>query len=250
MQFRLKALGLHLVSSAIALGLILGTLYLCWYRWPGWYLADAVQVIAVMAGVDVVIGPLLTFVIASPGKQRAELARDIGVIVVIQLIALGYGTTSLWNGRPMYYAFSETVLQVVQAYDISPEEAALGREQNPTLAAHWYSLPRWVWAPLPNDPVERQKIVNSAISGSTDVIGMPRYFKSWESGLPELKTKLKKIDDVGYFMPKQKAQLKAEVQAAGFSADQPNAIPFTGRGRPLLAIFDGNSRLAAIFEVK
>jgi hypothetical protein len=249
MQFRLKALGLHLVSSAIALGLILGMLYFCWYRWPGWYLADAVKVIGIMAGVDVVIGPLLTFVIASPSKRRAELARDIGVIVVVQLIALGYGTTSLWNGRPLYYAFSETVLQVVQAYDISPEEATWGREQNPTLAAHWYSLPRWVWAPLPQDPAERQKIINSAVSGNTDIVGMPRYFKSWESGLPELKTKLKKIDDVGYFMPKQKAQLKAEVQAAGFSADQPNAIPFTGRGRPLLAVFDGTS-LAAIFEVK
>jgi hypothetical protein len=249
-QFRLKALGLHLVSSAIALGLILGTLYICWYRWPGWYLADAAKVIGVMAAVDVVVGPLLTFVIAAPSKRRAELARDIGVIVVIQLIALGYGTTSLWNGRPLYYAFSETVLQLVQAYDISPEEATWGRQQNPALAAHWYSLPRWIWAPLPEDSAERQKIVSAAVSGGTDIVGMPRYFKPWEAGLSQLKTRLKKLDEVGYFMPKQKLQLKAEMQAAGFSADRPNAIPFTGRGRPLLAVFDDNTQLARIFEVK
>jgi hypothetical protein len=249
-QFRLKALGLHLISSAIALGLILGTLYFCWYRWPGWYLADAAKVIGVMAGVDVVLGPLLTFVIAAPSKRRAELARDIGVIVVIQLIALGYGTTSLWNGRPLYYAFSETVLQLVQAYDISPEEALWGRQQNPTLAAHWYSLPRWVWAPLPEDSVESQKIVGSAVSGGTDIVGMPRYFKPWEAGLTQLKTKLKKLDEVGYFMPKQKLRLKAEMQAAGFSPDQPNAIPFTGRGMPLLAVFDANAKLVGIFEAR
>lgn len=250
MHFRLKALGAHLLASAVALLLILGTLYFCWYRWPGWYLADAGKVTGILAGVDVVIGPLLTFVIAAPAKQRAELARDIGVIVFVQLLALGYGAASLWNGRPLYYAFSETVLQVVQAYDISPEEAAWGREQNPSLAPRWYSLPRWVWAPLPKDPAERQKIINSAVSGSTDVIGMPRYFKSWETGLAELKAALKKIDDVGYFTPKQKLQLKAQMQAAGLAIDRPNTIPFTGRGLPLLAVFDDNTRLAGIFRVR
>ena len=104
-----------------------------------------------MVGVDVVIGPLLTFVIARSSKPRRELIRDIAMIVVVQLCALVYGTVSLWNGRPMYFAFSESVLQQVQAYDIDAKEAALGLQQNPNLAAHWYSLPRWIWAPLPKD---------------------------------------------------------------------------------------------------
>jgi hypothetical protein len=250
MKFRFQALALHLLASAIALSLILGTLYVCWYRWPGWYLADASTVTLVLAGVDVVIGPLLTFVVAAPNKPRRQLTRDIGVIVALQLTALGYGGVSLWNGRPLYYAFSETVLQLVQAYDISPEEAELGRQQNPELAPHWYSLPRWIWAPLPEDPAEAQKIVSSAVSGGGDVIGMPRYFKRWEAGVPALKAQLKKLDEVGYFTPKQKAALKVQLQAAGFGPDQPLAIPFTGRGRPLLAVFDRDTRLAAIFEVK
>jgi hypothetical protein len=250
MKFRFQALALHLLASAIALSLILGTLYVCWYRWPGWYLADASTVTLVLAGVDVVIGPLLTFVVAAPNKPRRQLTRDIGVIVALQLTALGYGGVSLWNGRPLYYAFSETVLQLVQAYDISPEEAELGRQQNPELAPHWYGLPRWIWAPLPEDPAEAQKIVSSAVSGGGDVIGMPRYFKRWEAGVPALKAQLKKLDEVGYFTPKQKAALKVQLQAAGFGPDQPLAIPFTGRGRPLLAVFDRDTRLAAIFEVK
>ena len=32
--------------------------------------------------------------------------------------------------------------------------------------------------------------------------------------------------------------LKMRLQAAGLPTDQPNAIPFTGRTRPLLAVFD------------
>jgi hypothetical protein len=110
MKFRLAALGLHLLGSCVALTLILGGLYLGWYRWPGWYLADAVQVTTVLAGVDLVAGPLLTFIIASAVKPRRVLIRDIAVIVTVQLIALAYGTVSLWHGRPLYYAFSEDVL--------------------------------------------------------------------------------------------------------------------------------------------
>jgi hypothetical protein len=249
MKFRLKALGLHLLASTLALIFIFGALYLGWYRWPGWYLADVSQVVLVMAGVDLVVGPLLTFIIAGASKPRRVLTRDIAVIVAIQLFALIYGTMSIWNGRPLYYAFSENVLQVVQAYDISPGELALARRQKAALAPHWYGLPRWIWAPLPKDSLERDRIVAAAVAGGDDVISMPRYFKPWEQGLPALRTQLKKVDDVGYFSTADKKVLKERMRAAGLSTDQLNSIPLTGRGHPLLAVFDPTSlKITAIFK--
>ncbi len=238
MKFRFKAFGLHLLASCVALSTILGSLYLGWYRWPAWVLTDVTRVVVVMVGVDVVLGPTLTFIIARSSKSRRELTRDIAVIVVVQLCALVYGTASLWNGRPMYYAYSEGVLQLVQAYDIDDDEAALGRQQNPALAPHWYSLPRWVWAPLPPDLGTRKKIISSALMGGDDVISMPRYFKPWEQGMTDLRAKLKKVDDVAYFAPKQKTTLKQRMRAMGSNSDQPNAMPLIGRGHPMLAVFD------------
>jgi len=249
MGFRLRALGLHLLASATVLALILGTLYFGWYYWPGWYLTDVGPVILVMVGVDVVIGPLLTFIIARATKPRHELVRDISIIVAVQLAALTYGTVSLWSGRPLYYAFSETVLQLVQAYDIGDEAAALGRRQNPELAPHWYSRPRWIWAPLPQDPQERQKMVASAISGGDDVISLPRFFQPWDKGLPELRSRLKKVDDVAYFAGSEKKRLKERMRAAGYATDQANSMPLSGRGPPLLAVFDpAGTKILGIFK--
>lgn len=251
MRFRLKALGLHLLASTCALSLILGTLYFGWYRWPGWYLADVVHVVVVMAGVDVVVGPLLTFVIARSSKPRRELVRDISMIVAVQLFALIYGTTSLWSGRPLYYAYSETVLQMVQAYDIDAQESVVDRRQDPEFAPHWNSLPRWIWAPLPKDTQTREKIVGSAIAGGDDVISMPRYFKRWEQGLPTLRAQLKKVDDVAYFTGTEKKKLKELMHTAGFATDQLNSIPLIGRGPPLLVVFDPTQvTLTAIFKVR
>ena len=180
-----------------------------------------------------------------------ELARDIAVIGVIQLCALLYGSALLWKARPLYYAFSENVLQLVQAYDIGADELARARREHAALIPHWYSLPRWIWAPLPEDAEERGRIVAAAVTGGDDVISMPRYYKPWEAGLPTLRTQLKKVDDVGYFVPKEKTILKEKLRAAGYSPDLRNAIPMTGRGRPLLAVFDpATVTLLAFFTVK
>jgi hypothetical protein len=249
MKFRLKMLGWHLLASIAALSCIFGGLYFGWYRWPGWYLADVSQVVFVMAGVDVVVGPLLTFIVANSSKPRRALSRDIAMIVAVQLFALIYGTMSLWNGRPLYYAFSENVLQVVQAYDIEPHEIVLARQQKAEFVPHWYSLPRWIWAPLPQDSHERDRIVSSAIGGGFDVISMPRYFKRWDQGLPALRGQLKKLNDQQFFSAKEKKVLEQRMRAAGLATDQLNTIPLTGRGRPLLAVFDPASvKVAAILR--
>jgi hypothetical protein len=238
MQFRLKAFSLHLLSSAIVLTLILGSLYFGWYRWPGWHLTDVTRVVFVMVCVDVVLGPTLTLIIANKNKPRRELVRDIGIIVVVQLCALIYGSVSLWSGRPLYYAFSENVLQLVQAYDIDAAEAESGRRLNPGLSPHWYSRPRWIWAPLPQNAEESGKIVASAVTGGDDVVSMPKYFKPWEDGFPALRSQLKKVDDVAYFGKNEKTKLKERMKAAGLADDQSNSMPLTGRGHPLLAVFD------------
>ena len=251
MPFRLRAFGWHLTASLIALTALLGGLYAGWYRWPGWYLADVSQVLLVVAGVDLMIGPLLTLVIADPAKPRRALARDVSVIAILQLVALSYGMASVWNGRPLYYAFSENVLQLVQAYDIGAEERDRARREDVPLRPHWYSLPRWIWAPLPQDPEEHDKIMTSAITGGDDVIAMPRYYKPWEDGLPLLRGQLKKVGDVGYFSVKEKELLAQRMRTAGLSPDQSNAIPLTGRGPPLLAVFDpGTVEMKAILKAR
>jgi hypothetical protein len=251
MRFRLAAMSLHLLVSGVALTLILGGLYLGWYRWPGWYLAGVAQVTAVLAGVDLVAGPVLTFIIASSVKPRRVLMRDIAVIATVQLTALAYGTVSLWNGRPLYYAFSEDVLQLVQAYDIENAELAIARKQHAPLLPHWYNFPRWIWAPLPQDSQEHDKIMASAVTGGSDVISMPRYYKPWDAGLPALRTQLKKIDDLKYFSGSEKKLLEERVRAAAIAADQPNAMALTGRGRPLLAVFDpATLKIVGLFRAK
>ncbi len=238
MRFRLQAFGLHLAGSGTALALVLGAFWLGWYRWPGWYLASVLHIVGILVMVDLVLGPTLTLIVANPAKRRAELARDISIIVAVQLTALVYGGITLWGGRPLYYTFSVDRLELVQASDLKTDDIAAGRRENPALAPHWYSLPRWIWAPLPENPEEAQKIVGGTLFGGADVIQMPRYFRPWEQGLTQLREQLKKIDDMRYFTRTEKSTLKSRLAQLGLPSDQANTMVLWGGTRRVLAVFD------------
>ena len=238
MPFRLKAFSLHFLGSATVLTVVLGGLFLGWYRWPGWYLADALKLSAMAVGIDLVLGPLFTLLIANPRKPRRELARDVGVIVLAQLAALAFGAHTLWIGRPLYYTFSVDRLEMVRAFEIDPAEIALAQAQAPLLAPHWYSRPRYVYAPLPSDPKAADAIMKSAITGGPDIVDMPRLFKPWAEGLPELRRRLKKVADLTNLSDKQKERVAARMRALGFAPDQPITMIMTGRADPLVVVFD------------
>ncbi len=243
MHFRLKLFRLHLAASALVLSVVLGGFYLGWYHWPGWYLAVVTRVVVVMAGVDLALGPLLTFVIANPGKERRVLARDIACIAVIQLLALGYGSVQLWRGRPLFYAFSGGILQVVQAYDLDAQDAQLAHSSGAVFAPHWYSLPRWVYAPDPGTGV------TAAGAKRLDFSTMPINFRPWDEGLVELRTRLEPINASRYFIFNEKAALRARIQKAGLHPEEHNSLPMMGRGRPLLVVFDWSTlKIEAILK--
>jgi hypothetical protein len=249
MRFRLKAFGLHLSASLTLLTLIFGALFVGWYRWPGWYLTGVLHVVAIVAFVDLALGPTLTLIVANPRKPRATLVRDIGVIVTVQLAALVYGAATLWLGRPLYYPFSVDRLQIVQASDLEASEIDLARRQNPALAPHWYSLPRWIWAPLPENPDEAAKIAQSAVLGGQDVIQMPRHFRSWEQGLPKLREQLRPLDEIQTLSRAEKHRLRARMSQLGLAPEQRNALLLWGDVRRVLVVFDPRTlRIRAILK--
>jgi hypothetical protein len=238
MRFRLKAFGLHVLGSACALTLVLGGLYLGWYRWPGWYLTGVISVAAIMGSVDLVLGPLLTLLVASPTKPGRVLARDIAVIVCVQLVALVYGAVTLWYSRPLYYTLYGNRLQVVQASELDRTEITAARNQNPDLAPTWYSLPRWAWAQMPEDPAARNQAI--AVMRATDksLNQMPRYFKPWTTAAAQLRSELRTPDQQYFFSSNERKELRRRMATQGMDPDRPATMPLLGHEKPLLAVFD------------
>ena len=99
-QAKLKATGIHLLISLVIF--ILLVLWIYFDLYPSFYfnMSGGIQGLGLMFGVDVVLGPLLTFLVFNPHKKIREIISDLVIIGLVQLAALGYGLHTVYQEHP------------------------------------------------------------------------------------------------------------------------------------------------------
>lgn len=104
---RRRAFLIHLgISLAIFLA-VSGVMVMSWYRWPLFTLDGGWQGLRIIAGVDLVLGPLLTLIVFNPKKTALKLKIDLTIIAIVQLAALSWGTYITYWQRPVLLVFAE-----------------------------------------------------------------------------------------------------------------------------------------------
>jgi hypothetical protein len=238
MRFRIRAFLWHLAVSSVVLGLLIAGLYLGWYNWPGWYLAGAEFIVGMMVLVDIGLGPLATVVVANPAKPARKLKVDIGLIVLVQLAALIYGTKTLWDGRPLYYVFSASQVDLVQAIAIDPQDTQVALSRGATLVPKWYSRPRWVWARLPDDPDEFKQLLFGRLLLGGDVVTMPQYFHPIAEAVPTMRSAYVQIRSLQGAPEMDDAEYARRLALLGKAEEAVGVLPIVGRAREGAMVFD------------
>lgn len=117
-QFALKAMAIHFGLSLLVAALMAWLVFTIWYPYPFREMSGGRELFLLVIGVDVICGPLLTFVLFSPTKPRKELITDISLIVIIQLLALCYGVWNVWMAKPTYLVNEGSRFHVVSRVSI------------------------------------------------------------------------------------------------------------------------------------
>jgi hypothetical protein len=123
-HFRVNAFLIHLAGSCVIAALFAALLYWKLYPYPFHIISGGLSLFALVCSVDVVLGPLLTFVVANRLKKSSELRRDFAAIICIQLLALVYGFYTAYAARPIYAVLEVDRIKIVPASEISPQELA------------------------------------------------------------------------------------------------------------------------------
>lgn len=173
---RWKASGLHLLISAGVAVVALAGMLLVWYPWPLFEAAGGNELVMILTAVDVVIGPLLTLAVFKSGKWGLKF--DLVVIAVLQVCALAYGGYVVFQARPAYIVFVKDRFEVAAAADIAPE--SLAEVRDPKYRSLPLLGPELVAADFPDDPKERQKLIDLALAG-LDLHNFPKLFHPYES---------------------------------------------------------------------
>lgn len=172
---RFKAASLHLLASAFVVALSAVLVFWVWYPPPFAAMAGGSSLFVLIISVDVILGPSLTAVVASPGKERTTLMRDVIVIVIVQLAAFGYGLYTMALARPVALAFEVDRFRVVTAADI--ETASLAEAPLALQTLPWTG-PRLIAAIKPTDPAEQMKALELGLAGF-DLSMQPKYWREY-----------------------------------------------------------------------
>lgn len=121
-QKRLHAAGLHLAGSLVVVAVVAALVFGLWF--PGSYrtMAGGRDLLLLLMVVDVILGPMLTFIVYNTAKTRKHLGRDIATIATLQLAALGYGIHTVYQARPVALVFEYDRFRVISASEVLIEE--------------------------------------------------------------------------------------------------------------------------------
>lgn len=132
-KFRLKAFTYHFGTSIFIALLSLYIVFMVWHPAPLAKAVGVTHIFIMMLAIDVVLGPLLTLIVAK--KDKRSLKFDLGIIIVLQLAALIYGISNIAISRPVYIAFDTSRFEVVQANNIP--EVSLKEAKSPYNILGW-----------------------------------------------------------------------------------------------------------------
>lgn len=151
---RFRAAMIHAVLSLVLLGIALYLVFLLWYPAPLTEAAGVTSIFYLMLAIDLVLGPVLTFVVFK--YDRVRLVFDLVVILLVQLSFYVYGLMIVAQGRPEWLVFVVDDFEMVRPVDIDR------RQESEFLPAYQETLwdgPRWAAARYSDDTetMQRQK---------------------------------------------------------------------------------------------
>lgn len=214
----LCSVGVAVLASTFVFGL--------WYPSPYQELAGGRELFLLVMTADVVCGPLLTLVLFNPAKPRDELLRDLGLVVLIQLGALGYGLWTVWQARPLFLVQEVDRFKVIAAPDLRGSNLAALSVVSPP---GWLSGPVVVAIREPVDVKERNTVLFESVQGGRDYAERPEFYLSYE-GAAAMKSLLR-AKPLATFLQKYPDQ----AQKAHAIASQAGATPDILRYLPVVA---------------
>ena len=234
---RLKASALHMGLSLCIAALAALLVFAVWYPNPYREISGGRELFLLLVAVDVVLGPLITLAVFNRRKPRSELRRDLAVVGLIQLAALGYGLWSVAVARPVHMVFEYKNFRVVHAVDVPPEllpQTPAGVEALPLTGPTLLGLRPF------KDSKESLDATMAALQGLT-LSSRPDLWQPYEKSVPEVLKVAKPVTELKVRFADQAAAIDRVLTQAGRTPHNTVYVPMAGRKSFWTVFLDASS---------
>lgn len=231
---RLRASGIHLgISLGIAV-LAAVLVFGLWYPYPYREISGGRTLFMLVAGVDVVMGPLITLIIFNRAKPRRELVTDFTVVGLLQLAALGYGLWTVFVARPVHLVFEYSRMSVVHAIDVDARLLA----QAP---AALQKLPLTGPTPIALRPFKdaaEQFDTTMAALGGVALAARSDLWQPYADSTAAILQQARPVTELRARFASQAAQIDRAIEETGKPDVQLRTLPLVGRNSAWTVLLD------------
>ena len=178
---KFKAFAVHFALSFLILSLIISFIYFVWYPGPILQAVQASKILLLVILIDVVLGPLLTFIVYK--KNKKTLKMDLVVIGFIQVIALAFGISSLALAKPVWIAFNGNKFELIQKNEIIYTGENTLKE---FLSSNYWSKPKFVTVKLSSDPKVKEAQIMEEVFSGISLAQKPENYVEIKQVFPEI----------------------------------------------------------------
>lgn len=164
-----KAVILHFLFSLTIVSCVLAVIFLVWYPPPMFRINGAESVLKTLIGVDLVLGPALTAYLYRPGKKGLWI--DMWFIAVVQLSALIYGVSVIYQERPQFMIFSQDRFVILAGKDVRDNDEPRAVCQPVEV------LPCVAVAVVDEAPEARAKLLEQTLEMGVELEQLPQYWQ-------------------------------------------------------------------------
>jgi len=187
---RYKAASIHLLISALLVGNVIGMVFWVWYPYPAFEAVGAFSIIRLLVIVDLVLGPTLTLVVYKHGKPGLKF--DLTVIAIMQIVALVYGSYTLYTEKPHFMVFAVDRIEFVSKKAVDESQIRFDE-----LREKRFAKLIEVFARPPEDQAAYQRYLDSVIfEGKPDLERRTEFYEPWVAGADAIRQKVKPIEDI------------------------------------------------------
>jgi hypothetical protein len=239
---RWQAAGIHLCISIVAACAVVAAMFFLWYPAPYFQALGGGGLLMLVAGVDVVLGPLITLIIFNTKKKTLKF--DLMCVAIVQVAALAYGVSTMFQARPVYTVFSKDRFDVIIAADMSEKERA--KVTDDAFKSLPLSGPQVVAMDAPDDLKEVWRMLNSGIESRA----FSQYYVAYESRAKEAGAASKSIAQVVKTNSTSADKLKAFLIASALEENKVGFLPLYTRNKDMTVVVERDTgKILAIAPV-
>lgn len=236
---RVRAFLTHLAVSSAIVGAACVVIFFVWYPYPYFHAAGTWNVLRVLIGVDVVLGPLLTLIVFKPGKWGLKF--DLWFIAIVQLAALVYGIVVIHRERPYFMVFAVDRFFLLAASDVDgaklAEARAAGRVADKPLRGPLLAL-----AMRPTDIEGINRLIDETVfGGQPDIERRPEYWQPFGDNGSQVIPRSRPLAALHAARPDAAAEIAALAAKLERTEDQIAFLPLIAKNRDVSVIVDATT---------